>query len=279
MIVTDPDIIIADYAVKSYAKIKDIPFKLRIYSNWISIALKQRYFPAWKKYDFVEIEENNWQLDENKPTNRHLEGPFETMGAIFDRELKKIDTPYYATVDADFEILDANFINIMLAHLDANPGIIAMSTEYTHKKEVYDTYSNEVIILNERWHTWFCIYKRESLKCAISHAFHEEIVSSKVRRNDWDCSGYFQKDLKDTYGYEIAVLDPIYPSSYIHYGAFSKNRELERKNIGLYRILQIIRTRGFFGKRNAISSKFANYWYRIFFGKVDRKHFWPGWGV
>jgi hypothetical protein len=58
MIVTDRDILIADYAVRSYAKIKGIPFKLRVYSNWISSALKQKYFPAWHKFEFVEIVEN-----------------------------------------------------------------------------------------------------------------------------------------------------------------------------------------------------------------------------
>lgn len=40
MIVTDRDLVIADYAVRGYGKIKDIPFKLRVYSNWITSTLK-----------------------------------------------------------------------------------------------------------------------------------------------------------------------------------------------------------------------------------------------
>ena len=104
MIVTDPDVVIADYAVRSYVKIKGIKFALRIYSNWVSSSLKRRYFPRWRKLPFVEIIEPDGQTDENKPTDRSLEGPFERCDTIWDRELKKIDAPYHATVDADFEI-------------------------------------------------------------------------------------------------------------------------------------------------------------------------------
>ena len=101
MIVTDPDVIIADYALRSYAKIKGIAFKLLVYSNWVSSSLKQRFFPEWRKFDFVEIIENEWQTDANKPTDRRLHGPYERYDTICSRELRKIDTPYHATADAD----------------------------------------------------------------------------------------------------------------------------------------------------------------------------------
>ena len=52
MIVTDPDLVIADYAVRSYAKIKDLRFTLRIYSNWASSSLKNVYFPRCEKVFF-----------------------------------------------------------------------------------------------------------------------------------------------------------------------------------------------------------------------------------
>jgi len=197
MIVTDPDLVIADYAVKSYAKIQGVRFTLRIYSNWASSSLKNIYFPRWRKFSFVEILENEWQNDSNKPTDRQLEGPFEKCDTIWDRELKKIDTPYHATVDADFEILNAKFVPIMLARLDNDPDLIAMSTDYTPTvADRYDSYSNEVICLNERWHTWFCVYKREALQCQVSHAYHEEVGRSPVRRTAWDTSGYFQGRLR-----------------------------------------------------------------------------------
>src|ERR671924_688899 len=182
MIVTDPDVVIADYAVKSYAKIQDIRFKLRIYSNWVSSSLKGRYFPRWKKLSFVEIVEPDWHNDENKPTDRRLEGPFERCDTIWDRELKAIDTPYYATVDADFEILDPKFVPIMLTRLDNDPNVVAMSTDYSPTvSDHYDSYSNQVICLNERWHTWFCIYKRAALQSEVSHAVHVEPVPGAIR--------------------------------------------------------------------------------------------------
>ena len=286
MIVTDPDIVIADYAVNSYAKLQGVRFKLRIYSNWVSSSLKKRYFPRWRKFSFVEIVEREWQTDENKPTDRRLEGPFERCDTIWDRELKKIDTPYYATVDADFEILDAKFVPVMLARLDSDPNLVAMSTDYTPTvTDHYDSYSNEVICLNERWHTWFCIYKRAALQCEVSHAYQEEIRDGAVRRTAWDTTGYFQKALKEDYGFELAVLDPKYQSCFIHYGAFSKNRNINEWNVGLYRRLQILRRRGLFGHDNGLVGKVdhwmkksGNFLNRLCFGHIDRSKYWPGWG-
>jgi hypothetical protein len=188
MIVTDPDLVIADYAVRSYAKIDGLKFKLRIYSNWVSSSLKKRYFPPWRKFTFVEIIEPEWQTDENKPTARRLEGPFERCDTVWDRELRKIDTPYYATVDADFEILDAQFVPLMLTRLDNDPNLIAMSTDYTPTAtEHYDSYSNEVICLNERRHRWFCVYKHAALQCEVLHAYHEEV---RAGPGATQCLGY-----------------------------------------------------------------------------------------
>jgi hypothetical protein len=287
MIVTDPDLVIADYAVRSYAKIGDRRFTLRIYANWVSSSLKRRYFPRWTKFSFVEIVDYEWQTDQNKPTDRRLEGPFERCDTIWDRELKKINTPYYATVDADFEILDGRFVPVMLAQLDSRPNLVAMATDYTPTvQEHYDSYSNEVICLNERWHTWFCIYKREALQCQVPHAYHEEVGSGPVRRYAWDTTGYFQRALREDYGFEFAVLDPKYQPCFIHYGAFSKNRDINDWNVGFYRRLQILRKRGstghdncLVGKVNHLIGKSANLLDKICFNHVDRSKYWPGWGT
>jgi hypothetical protein len=286
MIVTDPDVVIADYAVKSYAKIQGVKFKLRIYSNWISSALKNSYFPRWREFSFVEIVEPQGQTDENKPADRRLEGPFEKCDAIWDRELRKIDTPYHATVDADFEILDAKFVPVMLTQLDEDPNLVAMATDYSPMvRDHYDSYSNELICLNERWHTWFCIYKRAALQCEVSHAYHEETHDGPVRRTASDTTGYFQKALKDKYGFELGVLNPKYQPCFIHYGAFSKNRDINEWNVGLYRRLQILRRRGLFGHENGLVGKLdhrvknlGNFLNKVCFGHIDRSKYWPGWG-
>ncbi|MBW4670482.1 MAG: hypothetical protein KME60_24460 [Cyanomargarita calcarea GSE-NOS-MK-12-04C] len=280
MIVTDRDMVIADYAVKSYAKIKSTPFKLRVYSNWISSALKQKYFPVWRQFEFVEIVENQWQTDDKKPLDHTLEGPFELGATIWDRELKKIQTPYHATVDADFEIIDAKFIPVMLDKLDTNPNLVAISTDYSATQpESYDSYSDEVICLNERWHTWFCIYKREALQCNVSHVYYEEILSDPVRRNVWDDAGYLQKALKESYGFEVAVLDSKYQPCFIHYGQFAKNVDINESNVDLYRRLQIIRKRGLFGSSDIFTKKLASLLHKILFAKSDknRSKYVDGW--
>jgi hypothetical protein len=285
MMVTDPDIIIADYAVRSYARIRDLNFKLRIYSNWISSSLKQKYFPRWRSYSYVDLVENEWQTYDRKPHDPRLDGPFDLYDTIWDRELKKINTPYHATVDADFEILDAQFIPVMLARLDADPKLVAMSTDYHPTiTKYYDSYSNEVICLNERWPTWFCIYKREALQCPVSHSYHEEITSGPIRRCAWDSAGYFQKALKDNYGWELAVLDQKYHGCFIHYGAFSKNRHVNERNVRLYRRLHILKKRGIFSGRigtHAIderAKKLASDLTNILFRNADRSKYWEGWG-
>jgi len=286
MIVTDPDVVIADYAVRSYAKIKDVEFALRVYSNWVSSSLKRRYFPRWRRFSFVEIVEPEGQTDENKPTDRWLEGPFERCDSIWDRELKKIDTPYYATVDADFEILDAKFLSVMLARLDRDPHLVAMATDYSPPvPEYYDSYSDQVIFLSQRWHTWFCIYKRAALQCEVSHAVHVETLSGPVRYKSWDTSAYFQKALSEDPRFELDVLNGSFQPCFIHYGAFSKNRDINKRNVWLYRRLQILRKRGLFGHYSGVIGKVddwmkksGNILNRFFFGHVDRSKYWPGWG-
>jgi hypothetical protein len=282
MLVTDRDIIIADFAVRSYQKIKDISFKLRVYSNWISADLKQKYFPAWRLFDFVEIIEYEWQTDDKRPTDRRLEGPFELCATVWDRELNKIETPYHATVDADFEILDSKFIPVMLAELDSNSNTIAMSTDYSETKpSVYDSYSDETISLNERWHTWFCIYKREALNCNVSHAYYEEIVSGSGKRNVWDETAYFQKALKEDLGFELAVIRSDFQHCFIHYGRFSKNTDINESNVNIYRQLQIINKIGLFGIRNKLVTKLTYLVYKYIFTGVDNKRgkYVDGWGV
>ena len=52
MIVTDPDLVIADYAVRSYAKIEDRRFTLRIYSNLGQLFSQETVLSALDKVSF-----------------------------------------------------------------------------------------------------------------------------------------------------------------------------------------------------------------------------------
>jgi hypothetical protein len=256
MIVTDRDIIVADFAIQSYALIKGLNFRLLIYSNWLSPEIKTKYFPRWEKLGYVDIQKNSWQDEAEKPVNAVdpcskpgdgtvLIGSFERPYSIWDRELRAISTPYFATADADFEILDGRFVHAMLSKFDTNPKLIAVSTDYSPTNtSYYDTYSKETIQLNERWHTWFCLYRREALNCQVSFLHHEVRASGPIQRVAWDDQGFFQKTLKDEYGYQLEAVDAEFQRCFIHYGAFNKNRSINDRNVSLYRRLRIAEKRG-----------------------------------
>jgi hypothetical protein len=277
MPVTDRDAVIADYSIPSYGKIKGIPFRLRVYSNWLSAANRKHYFPRWKRHPFVDLLENEWQREKERPRGKGLEGPFFKGAYIWDTELKKIDTPYHATVDADFEVLNGRFVNEMLDALDADPKLIAMSAEYSPVKEpYYDIHTDDIIRLNERWHTWFCIYKREALASPVSHALREEVDPTQpVPRGIWDDAGYLQKTLREE-GYRLAALDHRFRGDFIHYGAFSRNRHITRANVALYRRIRIFRKNGIFGVKTRLLKRIAKRLEQVCFGHVDRTHFFPG---
>jgi hypothetical protein len=78
-----------------------------------------------------------------------------------------------------------------------------------------------------------------------------------------------------------------YQACFIHYGAFSRNRHINERNVNLYRRLQILNKRGIFGNRifggrlgivdERIIKRFAKYLTKMLFKDVDRSHFWEGW--
>jgi hypothetical protein len=249
MPVTERDIFVANYAIRSFSKIKTFPFTLLIYSNYLPRTLKDLYFPKWKRLDFVSIKENNHhdaQIPRPRGSERgqELEGNYDKCGEIWDRELPKITTPYHATIDADFEILNPRFIDIMLSELDFDPHLIAMSVSYHPPQEcAWESFSQDWVRMNERWHTCFCIYKKEALQCDVSRYYYEEPMPGDVKRNIWDEFGYYQRALKEFYGYELKALEDEYQGDYIHYGGFSKNVAINRQNVWMYRWLMVTNKR------------------------------------
>src|SRR5689334_11864995 len=96
MIVTPRDVVIADYAVRSYAKVRDLDFTLRVYSNFLLPEQKAYYFPRWEHLPFVDLVRNDQQDAEIEAIRSRvhadrLEGPFEYCDPIWDRELPRID--------------------------------------------------------------------------------------------------------------------------------------------------------------------------------------------
>jgi hypothetical protein len=279
MIVTDRDIVIADYSVRSFAKIEDVAFKLVVYSNWVRSDLKQRYFPGWRRLPFVEIWEDPLQTDDLKPQDRSLWGPFELGYVVWDRELRKLtDSPYHAIVDADFEVVDQRFVHVMLQRLQTEANLVAMSANYDPtRSNVYDSYTDRSIELVERWHTHFCIYKRSALACPVSYGLREEPLAGPVPARVWDDHAYFQQALRDQYGFKLAAVEPRYQRCFIHYGAFAENRHITEGNVAMYRWVKLLRHCGLWGLGDPITRLLGAVLDRLFFGHVDRSTFVEGW--
>jgi hypothetical protein len=246
MIVTPRDVVIADYAIRSYAKIRGVDFRLLVYSNYLLPEQKAYYFPRWQQLEFVDIARNPHHDADlaaigDRVNSERLEGPFEYCDPIWDRELRPIPTRYIATVDADFEILRPRFVDYIMQRLRDEDDLVAMSTDYSATDVVYEPYTGNTIVLNERNHTWFCIYKRKAFEVSdVSQAFHHVMLTgAPVERNCWDSCAYFQKSLRDQ-GLRLDHLHGRFRRDFIHYGAFSKNTTVTRESVRTFRMLAII---------------------------------------
>jgi hypothetical protein len=246
MIVTPRDAVIADYAVRSYRKVHGVDFALRVYSNYLLPEQKAYFFPRWERYQFVELVRNPQHDADLARINARvsadlLEGPFEYCDPLWDRELRSIDTPLVASVDADFEIFNGRFVNYMLDRLRNEDDLVGFSTDYTPTGVVHEPYNGNTIILNERNHTWFCIYKRMAFeRSRVSMAFHREMLTEgPIERNCWDSCAYFQTSLRRQ-GLRFGNLRDRFPRDFIHYGAFSKNTSITRETVGLFRVFAIV---------------------------------------
>lgn len=215
MLVTNRDCIIADYAIKSYNKIFKVKtkfgfedFTLFIYLNCLSPENKAYYLERWKQYPYTILFDNIVKINDfNNPypgqkiispegITRSRDDYAENYDELWTTELGKFETPYIATVDADFEVLNADFYFYLLRLLDENREYIGASASYSDTAYKFDTYSKRDIVLFERNHTWFCIYKKEAFNISkISHFYYEEL-NNEGNVVAYDSAAYFQNDLK-----------------------------------------------------------------------------------
>jgi hypothetical protein len=266
MPVTDRDLIIADYAVRSYQLLNnsiDIPFKLLIYFNNVTAALKERYVARWKCFSYVDFIDGRLNEEcangpsaddeEDSQTARRyyagalragrkayrFEGPWERHDRILDRELKQIDSSLVASVDADFEILRSDFVQYILTRMLGNDNLKVMSSDYG-ATSLYETdaFGTGYCYLQERYHTWFCVYKRDVIDFPESHRYRDFFDEKSGQYHAWDTSAYFQKRLREDLGCAMESTEQ-FGRSFIHYSAFSKNRSIGWRNVRLYRATKI----------------------------------------
>lgn len=257
MLVTERDCIFANYGIKSFEKIykKLIEtdkkyFTLLVYLNNLSSNSKLKYVDKWLKYPFVIVFDNEDKIKLKKfvsgetiispeGISRIRDDNNENYDEIWSSELGKIETDYIATVDADFEILNADFYFYLINELK-NPSCIAASTSYSPTLFTFDTYSGEEIHIHERNHTWFCIYKKNAFKLSNRSHFYYEKLFEDNKRYAYDSAAYFQQELRENKNYKFAQLKDNFSSCFIHYGAGSKNKSINQKNVKYYRLIFIL---------------------------------------
>lgn len=291
MIVTNRDIFVADACIQSFRSLyrkyhKDLPFELLIYANGITTSLKEKFLSKWAYYPFVKCKAYDFD-DQFKPgqlisckdgtASKLIEGPYKPGAVIWDDELPLIETPYFCTIDADFEIFKPNFLFHMYMELKSNSALGGISSDFTPTQPYFDSYSNSQIIFHERWNTWCCMYRKEVNTCKASH------FGRKVQHSDgehsYDDAAYFQECVQKELGLKFTSLDDKWQKDFIHYGAFSKNRDLKGYIPTLiYRILARMKKNGINGRfqgpyllPNILFKKAAAVIFSFLFGKSVKK--------
>ena len=187
MIVTERDHLIADYAIRSFGKIyhADDPraksFVLHIYLNCLSDATRWRFRDPWFELPWVQGFANTERAAQrNLVQGERIVSPEgipsvrddanEKYDELWSSELLRFETKYVGTVDADFEVLAPDFFFAALDELEQDAEVAGCSTDHSATSVVFDGFSGRTIRMHERWHTWFCLYRRSALaRSTVSH--------------------------------------------------------------------------------------------------------------
>lgn len=262
MLVTNRDCVFADYAVRSYGKLRQGEgragdFVLFVYLNCLSAENKARYARRWASYPYVEVFDNaervagrdlypGQEIVSPEGVARQRDDYAENYDELWTSELRAFQTPLVATVDADFEVLHPDFYFYLRDALAADARHVGASTSYDATARQYDTYSRRHLVLHERNHTWFCIYRREAFELSgVSHFYYEE-ENADGETIAFDSAAYFQHDLRARHGRTFVSLPPAFDRSFVHYGAASKNTSITPRNAWLYRAVFLWSTVGVF---------------------------------
>lgn len=262
MLVTPRDVLIAEYAIRSFCKVEtvltDYDWKLRVYMNCLGEEQKIGLQQFTKDYKYVELIDNAAYVNpaEIIPgqkvlfdgiSTRPYEGKYEIGCVVWEREFRRFESDYWCIVDADFEILQPDFIRYAIDQLESDDELYLYATDYCEKRKFFNTYSYEYVLSMPRYATWLCIYKKECQQCVTPLYYHEEMHDGE--KWVWDDTGKFQEDLKAQtscrYG-SINTIEPLgkrlnYTYQYIHYGMFSKNASLQtRRDIKRFRRVKLL---------------------------------------
>ena len=263
MIVTPRDFPIALYTIPPLARITESSgnFHAVIYCNGLAGEHLSQISYLIKGYERVSIRNNNQHLrairnnlkigdfTQENGSMEQRQGLLETAPEVWSRELVQLDADLVTMIDPDFEILDPEYMGVMLDGFAYDPRIAFYSTDYSPDRNYFESYSKEYAIVAERWHTWFCVYRRTALEKYHDFSYIEDRSGAlPVKR---DHSGMLQKIFIDRYGYVGSCLTDAYSTQFLHYSSFAQNRSLRGWRLALYRIVRIGRHNGWVHKHHS----------------------------
>lgn len=257
------EVTIADYAIRSFSKVTKLDFELIVYSNYIEQFSKDKYFPKWKQLDYVRLIENSHHdpdtfVFDDKIDLQH--GNFDLPGKIWDEQLKKIDTDFLGVVDADFEIIEPEFIYESMEILKTDKTVLGVSMGFhpghiTVSKQLPKNIVGRSIMMQPHWSNFFVIYRKCNLDFNISFNLQYEKFDNG-NYYIWDTHSKMQCELFKR-GLTMHWLEKKYQLQGVHYWGFSKNTKLNDIYIKMYRKTKILSHRGIYG------IKYTNYIFRV----------------
>jgi hypothetical protein len=285
MIVSPRDYPIALCTIPSLARLAESSpcFQATVYCNGLSVQQIGQIAELLRGHNRIVLKDNTEYLQSIRDTMKigHFvphtgtirQGFYEIAPEIWSRELVLLSADFVAIIDSDFEILDGEFVNVMLGEFARLPQLAFYSTCYSPDYEGFESYAQEEAKIVERWHTWFCIYRRTSLEKCHDFNFYEERDGRLPVK--YDHSAMLQKILQHRYGYVGKALSNAYHSQFVHYASFAQNRSLEGMRLRLYRVVRIAMQNGWAHKHHSaiiarIVRKLADAVWRMFrLGRFD----------
>ncbi len=313
MVVTNRAVFLADYCIESYKNVYDYLSQnydvcLVIYLNCLNKEKYQKYIDRWSQIKFVKIVYSKLNLEDFKfipeegeyfveKTGKKYRYPME-YAEPFDWGYSNFQADYFINVDDDLEIVNSEFIEVMLNVLENDPNLGIISTNKTTTREYFDSYSNDDIILNERNDTWFCIYTKKSRVSGVSGHFFEKCLlpdgsvlnfdfengnyqdyrnrckAEGGKRLVMDGTGYLQSLIREKFKSKIISvvdIDPRFENQFIHYSSFTQNKSVNTPfKVSVYRILVLRKKIGFSKLPNSLN-KYVKYLNKIVFNFLFKK--------
>src|SRR4029079_5770402 len=133
-------------------------------------------------------------------------------------------TPLVGIIDPDFEVFDPFFITEMIEQFSKDEKLAVYSTDWCPTRKVFEGYTQVDALLMERWHTWFCIYRKAALEQFHDFSFVEGRDPTALAIK-YDHSAWLQHVLRNN-GWGGKKLSANHQWRYLHYGAFAQNKHL-----------------------------------------------------